>query len=514
MTGLLHDALTAAARERPDAIALVCGAERIPYARLERMSAAVARSLAGSGVVAGDRVALFLDNSVEWVAGLYGVLRLGAVAMPFNPTTRADKLGALLARTRAAALLAHAGLSAAWAPAIREVASLRTSLVVPGRAPASAPDAASLHAWPADADAPDAPCPDADVDPDALALISHTSGTSGLPKGVMLSHRNLSHAIESIIGYLGLRGDDVILCALPLSFNYGLTHVLMATRLGATLVLERSFTFPVRTLEVMQRERATVFPGVPTMYAMLTGLDDLARFDLSALRVLTNAAAALPPATIARVRACFPQARLYSMYGQTECTRISYLPPEELDRRPASVGRGMPGQDAWLVDEAGRRLPPGAEGELVVSGPHVMLGYWDDPEATARKLRAAPAPGSRTLLTGDRFRSDADGWLHFVARQDDIIKSRGEKVSPREVEDAIHELAQVQECAVAGVPDPLLGQAVKAWVILREGAALDERAVIRHCQARLEHFMAPRSVVFVDALPRTANGKIRKLDLQ
>jgi long-chain acyl-CoA synthetase len=198
----------------------------------------------------------------------------------------------------------------------------------------------------------------------------------------------------------------------------------------------------------------------------------------------------------------------------TECKRISYLPPEELDQRPDSVGRGMPNQECWLVDEQGRRLPHGSVGELVVRGSHVMRGYWEKPAETAQRLRPGPLPGEQVLHTGDIFRTDAQGWLYFVGRSDDIIKSRGEKVSPREVENAICAIDGVADCAVIGVPDPLLGEAVKAFVALREGAQLSERQVIRHCLATLESFMAPAQVAFVDALPRTDSGKIRKLDLR
>jgi acyl-CoA synthetase (AMP-forming)/AMP-acid ligase II len=202
------------------------------------------------------------------------------------------------------------------------------------------------------------------------------------------------------------------------------------------------------------------------------------------------------------------------MYGLTECKRVSYLPPEQLEARPASVGRGMPNQEVWLVDELGRRLPNGSTGELVVRGSHVMRGYWEKPVETAARLKSGALAGERVLYTGDVFRTDSEGWLYFVARGDDIIKSRGEKVAPREVENAIYALEGVLDCAVKGVHDPLLGQAVKAFVTLKPGVALSEREVIRHCLSRLESYMAPKSVVFVDDLPRTDSGKIRKVDLR
>jgi acyl-CoA synthetase (AMP-forming)/AMP-acid ligase II len=242
-------------------------------------------------------------------------------------------------------------------------------------------------------------------------------------------------------------------------------------------------------------------------------MKQLDQFDLSALRMITNTAAALSEEHIRRLRALFPHATLFSMYGLTECKRVTYLPPEQLDIRPTSVGRGMPNEEVWLVDESGRRLPDGSTGELVIRGSHVMRGYWEKPGQTAERLRPGPIPGEMVLYSGDLFRTDEEGWLYFVARKDDIIKSRGEKISPREVENAIYGLEGVLDAAVVGVPDEVLGQAVKAFVVLKDGYELSERELIRHCLGRLENFMAPKYVQFVSELPKTDTGKIKKTGL-
>jgi long-chain acyl-CoA synthetase len=239
----------------------------------------------------------------------------------------------------------------------------------------------------------------------------------------------------------------------------------------------------------------------------------LADHDLNSLRMLTNTAAALSERQIGEMRSQFPRARLFSMYGLTECKRVTYLPPEQLDIRPTSVGRGMPNEELWLVDEAGRRLPNGSTGELVVRGSHVMRGYWGKPDETARRLKPGPIAGEHVLYSGDIFRTDQEGYLYFVGRKDDIIKSRGEKVSPREVEDVLYGLPGVKEAAVVGVPDDVLGQAIKAFVSLRPDYRYTEKEVIRHCLANLENFMAPKYVEFVDSLPRTETGKISKKGL-
>jgi len=490
---LLHHFLEETAARLPGKVALVCEEGTHTYGEINQGAARLAAALASCGVRRGDRVAIFMPNCARAVVAIYAVLKLGAVFAPLNPLTRTEKLGHVLNDLRASCLITHSSLHAVWNGAMAQAKSVHTCIV----ADQNQSDAAAVARE------------DEVIDQD-LASIIYTSGSTGEPKGVMLTHLNMVSAANSVMAYLGYREDDVILCALPLAFSYGLYQVLMGFKAGATVVLERNFAFPVRILEVMARERVTVLPGVPTIFSLLLGLGNLARYDLSRLRMITNTAAALSEEHIGKLRALFPQATLFSMYGLTECKRVSYLPPEQLDIRPLSVGRGMPDQELWLVDEAGRRLPNGATGELVIRGSHVMRGYWEKPVETAERLKPGPLPGERVLYSGDIFRSDAEGYLYFVARKDDIIKSRGEKVSPREVENALYRLPGVLEVAVVGVPDILFGQAVKAFVVLGPGRRYSERDIIGHCGARLESFMVPKYVEFVDGLPKTDNGKIKR----
>lgn len=492
---LLHEAFEATAARLPAKTALICGDERMSYAELQRRVQALAAQLQAAGVVPGDRVVLLLEGDVSYAVAVHAVLRVGAVFVPLMATTKADKLAFVINDTGAVALLADARLRATWAemparcPALRHLVTTDAFADAGERAPATI------------------------IDQD-LAAIIYTSGSTGKPKGVMLTHLNMLSAWASVQAYLGLREDDVIALALPPVFSYGLYHLLMGLGLGATVVLERQAAFPLRLAQGLARERATVMPGVPTLHAALLDLPQRASIDLSSLRLVTNAAAALPTSLVARLLDALPHADLLLMYGMTECKRISYLPADQAAHRPDSVGRGMPNQQHWLADEHGRPLPNGSTGELVVRGAHVMRGYWRRPEETAQRLRPGPIDGERVLHTGDLFRTDADGWLHFVSRLDDIIKTRGEKVAPREVEDTIHRLPGVAACAVIGVPDVALGQAVKAYVVLRPDAALTVREVTRHCLASLESHMAPKYVEFVDALPTTESGKIRHAALR
>ncbi|CAG1019574.1 fatty-acyl-CoA synthase [Burkholderiaceae bacterium] len=504
---LLHSHFEETCRRLPHKLALVCGEQRLSYGELAERVEGLAATLQQRGVRRGDRVALYLDSSIDFAVAVHAVLRIGGVFMPISSLTKREKLAYMLNDTRASALLTQQRLADAWRHAVDASPSVHTCVV---RDPAAG-DGDGVVAWPEGRAGDVAPTPLIDQD---LAAIIYTSGTTGLPKGVMLSHLNMCSAWRSVQSYLGLREDDVIGLALSPAFSYGLYHVLMGLGLGATVVLERAASFPVKVMEGLVRERVSVFPGLPTLFSSLLGLSNLSAYDLSAVRIVTNAAAALPDELSRRLREALPNARLYSMYGMTECKRISYLPPEELAHRPTSVGRGMANQEYWLVDEQGQRLPNGSVGQLVVRGSHVMRGYWEKPEETAERLKPGPTPGERVLYTGDIFRTDDEGWLYFVARGDDIIKSRGEKVAPREVENAIYAIEGVVDCAVIGVPDELLGQAVKAFVTVKPGCALTEREIIRHCLATLENYMAPKSVSFVAELPRTDSGKIRKVDLR
>ena len=279
-------------------------------------------------------------------------------------------------------------------------------------------------------------------------------------------------------------------------------------------MLEKSFAFPQAILNRIREERVTGFPLVPTMAALLLQMRDIQPGQFPTLRYITNTAAALPPAHIARLQELFPTTTLFSMYGLTECKRCTYLPPAQLKARPASVGIAIPGTEAYVVDDQGRTLPFGSTGELVIRGPHVMKGYWENPAATQQALRPGPLPQEMVLYTGDLFRTDEDGFLYFVGRKDDIIKTRGEKVSPKEVENVLYALAGVQEAAVVGVPDPVLGFAIKAVVALDSGTALTAADVIRHCARNLEDFMVPKIVEFRDRLPKSENGKIARRQVE
>lgn len=512
---LLQNFLEDSARRTPDKIALVCRGERLTYDEINRKANQAAALLRSQGVRRGDRVAIFLDNSIESIVALFGILKADAVFLVLSPQLKASKLGYILNHCGAKALISDTGKLKGISAVLASVPGLALVICVGEQQKINPQMHRNMLAWTEMDRLPDsqAGIQAANIDVD-LAAIIYTAGSTGNPKGVMLTHLNMVAAATSITTYLENVPEDIVINVLPLSFDYGLYQVLMTFMFGGTLVLEKSFVYPYEVVKRMCEEGVTGFPGVPTIFAILLQMRDLKKYELSTLQYITNTAAALPVRHIRLIRETFPQARLYSMYGLTECKRVSYLPPEELDRRPDSVGRGMPNEEVWIVDNNGNRLEPGAEGELVVRGSNVMKGYWGDPEITDKVLRPGPLPGERVLHTGDLFRMDEEGFLYFVGRRDDMIKTRGESVSPKEVENAIYGAEHIAEVAVIPVPDDIQGSAIKAFVVPKNGTIPNEKQIFIHCKKVLEEFAIPKYFEFRDSLPKNASGKIDKLALK
>lgn len=509
---LVNDFLEQSAARTPDKIALICDGQRLTYAQIDQMANRLAHALQAQGVQRGDRVVLFLPNGVELVVGIFAALKAGGVFVVINATTKFDKLLYMVNNCRAAAIVLPGRQAALAQKLLEQTPSLKQAVLV-GKG--SQEQAAQHEAFRAFAEIqesyPDHTPIRQTIDRD-LACLIYTSGSTGDPKGVMSAHHNVVFAASSIISYLENQPDDIVIAVLPLSFDYGLYQLLMVFKFGGTLVLERSFAYPAQILKRMAAEKVTGFPGVPTLFAILLQID-LSPYDLSSLRYITNTAAALPPSHIQEIQQKFPWATLYSMYGLTETKRTLYLPPNQLETRPGSVGIAIPGTEVWVEDEQGQRLGPNEVGELVIRGGHVMRGYWENPAATAVRYRPGPTHNESLCYSGDLFRMDEEGYFYFVGRKDDIIKSRGEKVAPKEVENVLYGIPGVVETAVIGIPDPILGEAIKALVVVKEGVELTEREVLQQCRAHLEDFMVPQMVEFRDALPKTSSGKIKKTGL-
>ena len=503
---LVHHFLERSAAANPDKIALVHGGEHITYAALEERAGRLCEALCELGLQPRDRAVLHLENSIETLLAVFAVLKAGAIFALLNPQLKERKLTAILEDCAAACVLTDSALGIECAD---RAASVRFA-VRKGDAEARMSRLERLHALRSLHAARTQRTVRARQirEVDVCALI-YTSGSTGVPKGVTVTHRNVHAAASSILEYLDIRPMDRVLNVLPLASDYGLYNVLMPLRRGATVILDRPYQQPSQIVGPLNQEKVTGLPLTPTVVAMLRRFRHLGIRHPDAVRWITSTGQALTPAHSRWLRSAFPAARVYSMYGLSECKRVSFLPPEELDRRPASVGKAIPKTEAFIVDSEGRRIERAGEiGELIVRGQHVMQGYWNRPRETAEVL-VKDAEGEGFLLrTGDFFKMDGDGFLYFVGRQDRLIKSGGHRVSPREVEDVIGELEDVCEAAAWGVPHDVLGEAIHLAVVVQDGSPLTVAQIRAHCEAHLEKYRVPRDVEILPSLPRTAAGKV------
>lgn len=495
------DRLRRSAERYPDAEAVVHQDKRLSYGQLWQYVSAVGAFLIGCEFEAGDRVAILLENSPEYIASYYGTLMAGGVAVALNTATKARDLTNWLAQCGARWLIADA-----QHPELDEVLKsappgLRV-ISVNGARPVSDrnfrwDDVMSLF----DGKAPPFRTPE----PVSAAAIIYTSGTTGKPKGVTLSHGNLASNTESILAYLDLTHEDRCLNLLPFYYSYGNSVLHTHLAVGATLVLQNNQAYMHKVLSLIEAERITGFPGVPSTYALILSRFNLGNYVFSTLRYMTQAGGAMALAQINRLRDALPHVRFFVMYGQTEATaRLTYLPPDMLERKPGSAGIPIPNVRIEIRDEQGNPVPRDTVGEIHAAGPNIMLGYWNDPEATAEVVRDG------WLRTRDIGYMDSDGYIFIQGRSGDIIKSGGHRINPRDIEEVIAELDGVSEAAVLGMHDEILGEAIRAVVVLRPGAAIDAAEIREHCMRRLPLFKVPRRIEFRSDLPRTATGKIRR----
>jgi acyl-CoA synthetase (AMP-forming)/AMP-acid ligase II len=506
MPDSLVDLLDASVRRQPAAPALAWRGARWSYAELASAAACSAAFLERRSIGPGDRVGLLFRNCPQYVAFYYGILALGAVAVPLNPHERANVLARQLEHCGARAVLGDTS-HPEWGAIAAQAAAAGSEVVaftVEEGAAALEQFLDQLGAVTVDASG----LAGRRTDADALASLIYTSGTTGRPKGVMLSHRNLAANTESIVRYLELGPGDRGLVVLPFHFSYGNSVLHTHLAAGAELLLEESLAYPHLILQRMQEAEVTGFSGVPSTFALLLSRCNLADYNLSRLRYLTQAGGPMPRPNISKLRELLPQVKLYIMYGQTEAAaRLSYLPPERLGDKLGSVGIGIPGVELAVRLINGTPAAPGEIGEIAARGPNVMLGYWKDETASRQVLHEG------WLRTGDLGHFDAEGFLFIDGRAIEMIKVGAFRVSPQEIEEVIAALPGVEEVGVTSIPDELLGQAIKAVVVARAGAQLDARAVKAHCRRQLAAYKVPKEVEFAGTLPRTATGKVQRLRL-
>jgi acyl-CoA ligase (AMP-forming) (exosortase A-associated) len=507
MSELLHDLIFDSAARAPSTEALVDGGRRVDYAALADLVRQGARSLLSCGLARGERVAVYLEKNIENVAAMFGAAAAGCVFVPVNPLLKAGQVGHILRDCDVRVLVTSPDRLASLGDELARCATLRTVFTT-GPAVCHASSPVLLRQWGgllADLGPPLVPHRVIDAD---VAAILYTSGSTGKPKGVVLSHRNLVAGARSVAGYLGNTRDDRILAVLPLSFDYGLSQLTTAFHVGATAVL-LNHLLPRDLVKAVQAERITGLAGVPPLWMQLascTWPEDCT------LRYFTNSGGAMPQATLARLHRQLPHATPYLMYGLTEAFRSTFLDPAEIQRRPDSIGKSIPNAEVLVLRRDGSECDPGEPGELVHRGALVALGYWNDPARTAERfkphVRLTGLPmAEMAVWSGDTVRRDAEGFLYFVGRADEMIKTSGYRVSPAEVEEVAYGHAAVAEAAALGVPHPELGQAI---VLFAHGPGLQEEApLLAALKAALPAYMVPRRIeISAEPLPRNPNGKI------
>ncbi len=473
----------------PARVAIAERDRQLTHHDLASRAAGFAHRLFLAGADRGDRVAILLDKSLECVIAIYGTWAAGAAIVPIHEGLKRAQIAHIVADSGARILVSDA----------RRLA--RVGIAETG-----------AHYVEVGSEAePPSTLPVCDTEPTELAALLYTSGSTGRPKGIAISHDNLIAGARIVTSYLGITENDRILSVLPFSFDYGLNQLLSAVERRATLFLQRSLV-PADICRSLETFEITGLAGVPPLWAqLLQRTSPFASLSFPHLRYITNSGGVFPRPLLARYRELLPSTDVFLMYGLTEAFRSTYLPPEELDRRPDSMGKAIPETELFVVDDHGRRCAPGEVGELVHAGPTVSLGYWGNDEASREKFRPHPFEpwrDERVVYSGDLVRTDDEGFLYFVSRRDQMLKCQGFRVSPEEVEEQLHVSEMVDLVVVVGRPHDIAGTVLVAHVVPRDPARFEREALLEHCRAEMPPYMVPVEIVVHESLPRTSSGKL------
>jgi acyl-CoA ligase (AMP-forming) (exosortase A-associated) len=512
MDSLIHHLLHTSARRAPEKEALVHGLQRLSYGAVASKTAGLASGLRSAGLVRGDRIGIYLEASVQQVISIFGISEAGGVFVPINGTLFPEQVAHIAKDCGMKGLITSKSKLESLIEILHQIPTLEfLVLTEEGEFPEVQ---ARIHRFDEFCElGPQHSVREASISKD-LAAILYTSGSTGKPKGVMLSHANVIAGGSIVSTYLGITESERILAVLPFSFDAGLNQLITAFQQGGTCILI-NFVFAREVVQALIKENVTGLAGVPTLWSLLaqpnSGLD---RQPLPHLRYITNTGGAMPQTVLAILRKILTTTKIVLMYGLTEAFRSTYLPPEELDRRPTSMGKAIPDTEILVLNEQGQRCKPGEVGELVHRGPTVSLGYWGRPEDTARTLRSNPSllpelgDCEKVCFSGDMVKMDEDGFLYFIGRRDTMIKSSGFRISPTEVEEALFSSGELRGAAVIGIPDEILGQTIKAFVVPRDGKPLDTGLLLAHCGEKLPRYMVPKTIEVLDELPKTSSGKV------
>lgn len=499
----------------PGSSALADRRQALNYSGLDALVNQVAHGFLSLGLEAGARVAIYLGKDVEAVAAMFGAARAGGVFVPVNPVLKGRQVRYILSNCTVDILVTSPERWRALLDADAVPETVRRVVLTGAGITGDAADG-RLAGW-ADLIAAPATTVFAPRTAEDVAAILYTSGSTGSPKGVVLPHRSLVTGAASVAQYLGLTEQDRVLAVLPLSFDYGLNQITSSLRAGASVVL-LDYLFAADVAKAVAKHRITGLAGVPPLWMQLAAAKwpDEAR---ESLRFFTNSGGRMPRPLLEKLRALLPNATPYLMYGLTEAFRSTFLDPAEVDRRPESIGKAVPYAEVLAVRPDGQETLPGEPGELVHVGPFVALGYWGDPERTAQRFKPAPpcaktaAPGEMAVWSGDMVVRDEEGFLTFVGRNDEMIKTSGYRVSPTEIEEALYASGLVAEAVAVGVPDETLGQAIAVIAAPAGEEPEPTQAVLDYCRRELPAYMVPGRIVWRGCLPRNANGKLDRAAL-
>ncbi|MCG8489837.1 MAG: acyl--CoA ligase [Chromatiales bacterium] len=501
----LIDRFKTIAESFPDKLAIADASGQYSYRQLQAAIAQVAGYLLEAGLNKGDRVAMVVTNSANYAAVFYGIWAAGGVTVALNTQAKARDILNWTDHSNARWLFVDQG----HGELAEIVDRLDQSVELISVGDSKSEHSSEGHIPWAAVTQKQRSMPDLALSPTDLASIIYTSGTTGSPKGVTLSHANLSANIDSIQKYLQLSSEDSILNVLPFYYSYGNSVLHTHLAVGGSLILENNLVYPHRVVERIANEAVSGFSGVPSTFALLLGRVNLSDYDLSNLRYLTQAGGAMAPALTDKLLAALPKTQIFIMYGQTEASaRLTYLPPEQICEKRGSIGIAIPDTKIEVRDKQGKVTAPGVTGEICASGENIMQGYWRDTEKSAQVLK------NGWLYTGDLAHTDEDGYLYIDGRSSDMIKSGANRISPKEIEEVIQELDCVMEVAVVGVPDEMLGEIIKAFIVPKDDQQTDKKVIQRHCKQNLAIYKIPKSIEFISELPKTASGKIQKFQLQ
>ncbi|HEY9645348.1 MAG TPA: acyl-CoA ligase (AMP-forming), exosortase A system-associated [Chroococcidiopsis sp.] len=504
--------LRSSSLRHPEKEALVHDGQRLTYGEVAAKTERLAQGLCQLGVNRGDRIGIYLNASIPQVLSIFAIAQAGGVFVPINSLLLPEQVGHIVHDCQMRGIITLASKLPALVDALKTVTSLEFIVVIPDDAipTLSVPTYSFDELGQASASSP---VVDRGIEKDLAALI-YTSGSTGKPKGVMLNHAQVMAGSSIVSEYLSITASDRILAVLPFSFDAGLNQLMTAFQQGATLVLI-NFVFAREIVQILVKERITALAGVPTLWSLLAQpSSSLHKHQLPDLRYITNTGGAMPQSVLATLRQLLPTTQIFLMYGLTEAFRSTYLPPEELDRRPTSMGKAIPNTEILVINEDGQLCKPGEIGELVHRGPTVSLGYWGHPELTGQRLRPHPllhpdlAKHEHVCYSGDLVKMDEDGFLYFLGRRDAMIKSSGYRISPTEVEEVLMQTGWLQGAAVIGIPDEVLGQAIKAFIVPKEGGTVEAEKLMSFCAEHVPRYMVPKVVEALAQLPKTTSGKV------